>query len=442
MKSRSSFFALLAAVVLVLGAGAESPTPEPVRMTLEDAIAMALDTSEDVRLAEIGYEQTSLLRDRAKTLMKPDIAADASRTWPRDTAGRWNEAADPTDRASIGLTQPLFNTDAYTTFRGSRYLVSAAQFQKEFAVEGALFGVAEVFLSFLQAQSSLDTARETLKLAREQLDATRTRYEAGHAPKTDYLRAETEVSRAERNLERVQNRLVSERLNLARLVGLGDRPFTAVAPDDFKQYPFDGAEPPQELMDTAMAKRKDLEQLRNDIQVAEWTLRQARYSLLPTLDVNVNQSWIEPETSSQPSDYWTASVRAHLPLFEGGKRTLDIKEARFGLEQARLALERQEKLVEQQVADAWLAGKTAKAHLAAFESELKLAEETYEVTKQQYSSGQVTSLDLIDAFTQLTLARANHATQTFQYYQSVLALFRELGRFGEYIPKEQEGDRS
>lgn len=433
--------ALLAAAVLALPAGAETP-PEPVRLTLEDAMAMAMNTSEDVRLADLRFQQTSLLRDRAKSLLKPQVAADASRTYPRDTTGGWSEAGDPIDKASIGLTQPLFDTDAYTTFRGSRYLVDAARFEKEFAVENVLFGVAEAFLSFLRAQSGLETAQETVKLAREQLDATTARYNAGQAPKTDQLRTEVEVSRALRALERVQNNVVSERLNLARLAGLGDRPFTAVAPDDFRSFPFEGAEPPRDLMDLALERRKDIEQLRNDIQVAEWTLRQARYSLLPTLDVNVNQSWVDPETQSQINDYWTASLRAHLPLFEGGKRTLDVKEARFGLEQARLALERQQKVVEQEVADAWLAGKTAKVHLAAFESELKLAEETYEVTKQQYSSGQATSLDLIDAFTQLTLARANHATQTFDYYQAVLALFRRMGRFDEYIPKEQEGDRS
>lgn len=448
--------AVLACALLWLGfsAAAQTPAPPPHApgprsvevITLEQAFQMALDSNEEAKLADLKVKQNALLPWRAVSIVSPNVNASATRMYPKEelkTGEPGSETiimADPTDQLGISLVQPLFNAQAYATYRGSKYLVNAAKDERVSALQNLLFRVADTYFNHLKVQRLVEVGRGNLRLAEEHFVTASNRYAAGEVAKTDVLRAEVMQSRAQRELESALNSLQLSRTALSLLIGITNRPFEVKEPSDIQQVSFDRKEALDELVRTAWDTRSDLSQLTNQLRVAQWNLKRTRYSLLPTLDVAVEQQWVRPESSSQPSDFWTATIRANLPLFEGGSRKLDIKEARYGLEQAELGYSQLRKAIQLQVTDAWLQSKTAKVNLQAVEKELELAQENYDVMSKRYQAGQATNLDMIDAMNQLALAKISVANQLYDYQVAVLRLLRQIGLFGErQIPDWNKG---
>lgn len=450
MKLRCHTLIPLLALVPLLAAGQTntsstdvSPAPTTNALTLEQSFERALQSNEEAKLADLAVKESALLPWRSLSVVFPQVQANASRMYPEEEiTGETGNAvvADPTDRASIRLSQSLFNSDALASYRSSRYLNYAALDDRVFRLRDLLFRVADTYISYLKLQQIVGISRETLKLAQEQRHTALARFDAGQVPKTDLLRAEVEVSRTERELEIAQNAQRLGRTQLCLLIGADDQPFTAQTPAEMTGASFDDEATLEKLIRTATEQRDDLKRAVNQRDAARWVLRGARMTYLPKFSVDLEQTWADPASLTQPESFWTATLRANLPLFEGGSRRLDIKQAGYRLEQAELVCSQLVKTVRLQVTEAWLRSKTAKALLESNRKELDLAVENYDVVSKRYEAGQATSLDLIDAFTQLSRARISVANLTFDYQVSLLNLLKQIGSFGEsYVAdKKQE----
>ncbi|HOW97799.1 MAG TPA: TolC family protein [Kiritimatiellia bacterium] len=416
-------------------------------LTIERAFEMALERNEEARLADLAVKQRALLPWRSLSLLFPSLTADASRMIPEDEiVGESGSpvVADPTDRASLRLSQPLFSSDAYAGYRSGRSLERAAIEDRVFRLRDLLFRVAATFIDCLKLEHVVGINRETLTLAEEQRRTAEARYEAGEVPKTDVLRAEVEVSRARRELDVSRNQWQLAGAQLATLIGAGDGPVSVQAPPEGLADRLEHADSLETLIAAALEQRDDLRRAAYEREAARWSLVKARRGWWPTVSFDVEQTWADPGSLSQPDDFWTATFRASLPLFEGGARQLDAREARYALEEADLVVSQLVKTVRLQVTEAWLRTRTARVLLDATQKELELARENYDVVSQRYRAGKATSLDQVDAFTQLSRARTSVANLTYDHQAAILHLLRQVGSLGErYVADTRsEPDRS
>ncbi|MDP3980446.1 MAG: TolC family protein, partial [Chlamydiota bacterium] len=282
-----------------------------------------------------------------------------------------------------------------------------------------------------KAQELLTIQEGNVKLSLEQLDIAQKRYDAGEVLKTDLLRAEVDESRAKRSLKAAQNDLSQIQVHLSQLIGLDSSTCQA---QDNPSHNADLLSPFRdfdELLDTTYEKRNDLKALSIQKEIATWDLRRIVAGYFPSANLEFDQSWIEPESFAQRNNFWTFALKFEMPIFEGNRKKIELQRAHNRIEQIRLRQERLKKDIHIALSDAWYKYNTAQANLQAYQKEHELAQEHYEVTKKQYESGQATSLDLTDAFTNLVSARINYSNQRYDCEFLILKLLYTAGIFAE-----------
>jgi outer membrane protein len=410
-------------------------------LTLEECFQLAVENNEDILIKDLDVYGSKLLPWTAVAQeIAPTIKAEGSVEYPKEEIFSGSSAirADPQKEASITFTQPLIKPEFYPAFKRNKSTVRSIRESHNVQVQNTLFEVANSYFDFLNNQKLLEVAKETFKLAQEQLRISRERYDAGEVPKTDFLRAEVEVHRAKRGLTDAQNNWQLSRATLASLIGIKDKDFHGIPSVEENELFLEAGMTLEELINESYEVRPDLNLLTNEHKAAVWELRRVKMSYLPTLEAEFEQSWIEPEGFSTRNDFWTATLKVDVPIFEGGQRAMDHRQSRIRKEQTELRYERLKKDIRVQVTDAWLKRESAKVNLASFEKEVEFAAENYDVMTKRYEAGQATSLDTIDAFTNLVSAKVGLVNQAFDYQLATLNLYKQVGLLGEpFMIKEK-----
>jgi outer membrane protein TolC len=194
----------------------------------------------------------------------------------------------------------------------------------------------------------------------------------------------------------------------------------------------------QKYIEIAGNHRNDLRSLKEQVDAKKWEVRQKWAAFLPNAELIFEQSWLEPESFSRQNNFWTAGFQFTVPFFDKGERVLNVSEQRYELKQLWLRLERLRKDIALQVEEAWWAAQTAKVNLAAVLKEKKLSQENYDVILSRYESGQSSSLDVIDAFAELTNAKTSAVTEQYAYQLSLLKLLKQAGLFGQSYVEPQK----
>jgi outer membrane protein TolC len=131
---------------------------------------------------------------------------------------------------------------------------------------------------------------------------------------------------------------------------------------------------------------------------------------------------------SGTSDLAFASLNVSFPIFDSGITRAKVKQARedeklnaTNLEQTRLA-------VSQEVRAAYKNLQTARERLAAAEEQLRLANEVLRIAQIRSDAGEGTTLEIVDAQTQVTAAGNTVVQARFDYLTSYAELQRAAGQ--------------
>ncbi len=410
--------------------------PDGKILTLPAAFKAALGNYENIEIAYLRSRNTDLLPWRATAALLPRVNGGGAISYPKEEIAfdTIPVIADPSKTANITVRQPLFDGQVFPAIKGALDKKQGAREDRRFQVREALFQVAQAFFDLLKEEQLQQVADEALRLTTEQQRIVKARYDGGEVPKTDLLRAEVEASRASRKLADAIDRKNLALSTLASFVGIPVAQlvdYKVEAPKESLPLYLDTEEDLQKYVQEAYRKRNDLEGASRNLDAARWALKQAWMGFLPRAEFEVQQAWIDPETFSQKNNFWTAYFKFNVPLFAGGERIIEIKENKNRLKEAQLRYQRLKKDIAIQVQQAWLDCRSARTNLEGITKELELSEENYKVIRTRYEAGQATSLDSIDAYTQLVSSKINVVNETFNYQLAALNLTKQIGIFGE-----------
>ena len=453
---------------------------DTVRLTLEEAVARAVEGSQEVRLARAQLDAAAAQVTAARAAALPQISASLgyTRTFasPFDVGARFvlpdslRFSPDPTrpleervkyleDRVPVaGLSgmSTLFGnlpfgrrntyvagvTGTQLLYAGGRVGAAlriasdyedAARFNLAEQVAEIEFQVRTAYVQALLAQQLERIAGAALEQAEAFLERERLRRRTGEASDLDVLRAEVAAENLRPGL--VQARKSSElaQLNLKRLLDLPLRQplvlATELAPPDSAAL----APPRSDVARVRLGRRAALEAARRQVSIREQQVQVAKSAFLPTVSFQMSYgrqlypkrafdlSGVDPRTD------WTAAISLQLPLFQGFKRRADIELARAELEAAKLRLAQLEEQIELQYEQALGDRERAAAEIAARQRTVVQAERVYDLTRMRYERGLATQLEVSEARLALLQARTNLAQALADFAIADAALIRALG---------------
>jgi outer membrane protein TolC len=409
--------------------------PAPVRLTLKDAVTLALKQNPQVAIANLNLAESQEDRNVARSALLPQVGLNASDRvtrgniealfgkkipgFPQHNGPFWAIQAGP------GFSAPVFDLTLWRRWQESRENVRTSAAQETSARELNAQLVVSQYLGSLRAAADVSAAKSRLDLAKALLDLATDLQRNGAGTGIDTLRANVQYQNETQRYSEASAQLKVALYGLNRLLNLNPEQTVELAdePSFFETPAFDA----DGSLNRAYAERPELKAVASQIRAAALEKRAARDERLPKISVSGGWSLegLTP-TSMIPTYQYGASL--NVPLFTGGR--IQAETAIADIELKKLAQNQQE--IRNQVA---LEVKTALAQLEAARVQvdaanlgINLARETVTQAQDRFRAGVANNIEVITAQDDLARANDNQITALYRYNQSRADLARATGQ--------------
>lgn len=410
----------LAAVLLasfLLTPPAEAQTLGPVRITLDEAIQLALQHNHNLLAARTTIQQSQAEETTANLRPNPTLFTDWEYLPLASSAQNTQYLHDSTE-ADLGL--------GYLIERGKKrqHRLQAA---KDITAQtrslvadnerSLTFNVASLFVNVQLAESTLELAELDLKSFGQTVDLSEIRYKAGAISEDDYLKIKLQLLQFETDLQQAQLARVQALSDLRQLLG-----YESVSPDYDVTGPFDYQPLKGNLEDLqlkALQNRPDLRAAQQGVTAAnsQYELQRA----IGKVDVTVQANYSHVNGINAATFYGSVP----LPIFNRNQG--EIARSRFAITQA----QEQEKATNGQtftdVRDAYEGLRTNDKVVTLYRSGyLDVAKKDRDISEYAYKRGAASLLDFLDA------ERSYRATQ-LAYRQALASYLLALEQLREAV---------
>ncbi len=418
-------------------------TPEPVLLTLEQAIQTALSENASVRIADLEIERTGYARKGSYAALFPQIDGSGSyqRTIKKQVmymdfdmsalggggggdeggssrardgfeVGRWN-----TWSTGVSASMPIVNAQLWKSISISGQDVELAVEKARSSRLETVTQVKKAFFSVLLAKEAFEVYKSVYENALENLELTQKKFNAQRASELDLTRAKTTLANAIPNVYDSENAVEIGLWQLKAVMGVDLDSAIDVAGSllDYAGQLQETLVPGEGLEDNSSLRQLAIqaEQLANTIKLQQ-------YASLPSLSLGFNYSVNAMANDYNFSEYkWSpysyVGLSLSIPIFAGGKRLNAVKAAQV---QAReLDIQRTNTERQLQIAIRQYLGtmETAGKSYASASSAVETATKAYDIARKSYEVGRSTLTDLGDAQLALTQSKLGVCQAIFSY---------------------------
>ncbi len=357
---------------------AKAAPPEPLRLTLHDAVEMALKQNPQVQIANLNVAVTQENQIVARSALLPQANLAVSDSVQRENLQAFlgfKVAGFPGHSGPFWLFQggpngsiPLFDLAAWRLWRQSKENTTGARAQELTVREQDVQLVVSQYLGSLRATADVAAAESRVELAKALFDQATDLQKNGVGTGIDTLSANVQYRNEQQRLIEARTTLTTSLFGLARLLSLdphqGDahQPIELADSSEFFHTPAFSAD---ETMERAFAERPEMKALASQIRVADLEKKTAQDARIPR--VALNGTWSEEGTSPAAAiPVYNVAVSMDVPLYTGGRIWAqvaidDVELKKLGQQQTDLRNQ-----IAQEV-------KTATAQLDAAKSEVDVA---------------------------------------------------------------------
>jgi len=432
MRWNSGGAGLLVALLLAghTPAGGQQVTPQ--RLTLQEAITLALKKNLSVRVASTQVEELEGTRDRRRASLLPHVTGNALANRENIDLGAMG-ISFPMVPTVVGpfahydfrlsASQSLIDRHSYHNWKASEKQEEAAKLDYQGARDlvirqaAGLYLDAQAFAAEVAAAETRVTTSQTLeKLARDQ-------HAQGLATAVDEVRAQVQLARDQQNLLVARNTYQTSLLVLAHFLGLSPgAPLDLAEP--LKFHHVESADANQALHN-AIESRSDYAALLKQRESLVEQLKASRARYLPTLSVNGDYGAIGRQFGSIVE---TGQIQGTLTvtLFDrdrAGEKT----EIQSRLKRLNEQIEDLNRQIEQELRKALLDLESTENQVTVTEAALHLAERELSLAQDRFRNGVTDNIEVVTAQATLAGAQDDRIMALARHADAVMALARSLG---------------
>jgi len=416
---------------------------EPLTLALLLDIALKNNPTTRQAWEDSRAKQAILRQEQSQLLPKVTVGADGTREKSVATAqsGNVNNLKyGPSGKAEL-LLFDFGGRDAEIEIAYQDMVSSGFQFNQ--SLQDLILDVQQNYYGLNSAVSSLEAAESDVVDSKSSFEAAKLRFEVGLVSKLDQFQAEASYDDSLYNLEEAKYDLKTARADLSTTLGYSaDTKIDIINPDNEAPTGI-GKQDVTEMIDEALLVRPDIQAARADLKSKKAAIKDATSSLLPhiNLGATMGQNWYKyyNEKESRDNDYaYTGYLSLGWDIFDGFYNMNKKYEAEAE-ESAQRA-----KLVELELeasADVWSKYynySAAVSKLKYSQAFLKNSKASYDLAFEGYGAGLKDILDLLQAQSALSDARAKLVISRTDLFVSVAQLAHATGTLKVSGIKEPE----
>jgi len=403
---------------LTFGLSLSAQTQGPVRITLDQAIQMALEHNHTLLAARTTIQESEAQETTANLRPNPTLSGDAQ-FLPFFEPGNFNSTyIENNAQFDIGI--------GYLFERGRKrqHRLQAAKDQTAVTTSTVsdnertlMFQVASQFISVQLAESTLDLAEQDMKSFQNTVDISQARYKAGDISEDDFLKIKLQLLQFQTDVSQATLAKMQALAGLRQLVG-----YQSVSADFDVAGDFDYQALKIDLEDLQAAALRDRPDLRAAVQGV--AAAKSQYELAKA---NGKQDVTASIDYTHTGDVNSASLFGNIALPIFNRNQGEIARTRYAITQAQEQQLAASDQVMTDVLDAYEGVRDNDKVIALYRSGyLDEAKEDRDISEYAYKRGAASLLDFLDA------ERSYRATQ-LAYRQSLAAYLTAVEQLREAV---------
>ncbi|MBT8258872.1 MAG: TolC family protein [Bacteroidia bacterium] len=411
-------------------------------LTKAQAIDIALMENYGIQIANNNLEQADNNQDILNSGYLPTISGVAGSTFNIDNTevefsnGNVSElrgAESSRYNAAVNLNYTLFDG------MGRRYNYSRLKKQYQLSelevrrtIENTLLQLFSVYYEVARTSENVGSLEESLDISKERLKRAEYQFEFGQDTKLGVLNARVDINNDSINLINAAQSLINSKRDLNFVLGNAlDRAFEVDTTVIFLMQ-LDR----NDLFEKMQANNVDLLQIDKNLEISDLTIKTNKAAYLPTLGLNGSYGWNKNNNNPasflirSTSDGFSGGLTLNWNLFDGGRTTTLVRNAKIDLENQKLLKEQTLMDIERNFNNAWDDYQNKVSIYQVQVENIETAKNNFDRTEEKFKIGQATSLEFRQAQVNLLTAeiRKNQAK-----YDAKLAELTVLQLSGELL---------
>ena len=401
---------------------------------------MAMQTDEDIRIAQNRLDQSALDKGVAKSAYFPKIDGMGSAFYltPNPSMG---DMMDLQMRgvylAGFSLMQPIYTGGKIINANKlAKVGEKVAKEQMEATRMDILAEAEKSYWMYVAVLSKIEMIKSYMNQLETIYNYTQSAYELGLTTALSVTRVDTRRSELQYRLRQAESGADLCRLALCRIIGV-DETQEIIPTEDL-----DVAVPEPENF-AGIDSRPELHMAQMNIEAKKYDVKMTLSDYLPTIGLQLGwnafgnmkmKSFVEgpdgnyyPYTSSTDYRGFMGAVSLSVPIFHWGEGYKKVKKAKIEVENAELALEKNRKLMELQAHQAYSNYSDGLELIKSARKAFEEAQQNLDLMQEQYEHGLMTLTDLLEAQSQWHSSYSNLIEAKTQYRINRVDYLRSVG---------------
>ena len=297
-----------------------------------------------------------------------------------------------------------------------------------------IFNVTNAFFNLYRATRQLEIYRDRMNNSLDAYTLAQMKYEAGIIPEVQALQLQVDKAQSEANYIAAVNALDGEKDSFKQLIGLSlDEDIEVIA--EIEYIPFE--------IDLSKALEEGLKN-RSEIRVSELNIELSKINVQSTkrqkeFKGDINLYYDFTGVSSDPTDLWRTSLddfwsrppnrgitlTFSYPIIDWGRNSARVQSALASLKDSELSLENQKISIEKEIRDVVRNVKESEDRLEILRIAQEVAQKSYDISKERFDNGDITSQELARDQEALTNTQLNNLNAFLTYQRNVADLKRK-----------------
>lgn len=393
--------------------------------SLEEAVAMALDSHPDVREAFTNYKAREAEVSIARAGYLPTLDANAGYGYEKTKTD--NGANNELDRRELGISLSQMLFDGFAT-SSEVERTSAERDAERFALlakaDEVALTVADLYTQLLASQQLEQMARDNLETHQQIQQQIRKRTEAGIASTSDLSQINARLALARSNMVAAVNNRVDYETRFLAVVNEPAKALVLPQPDR-SMLPA--------TLDEALTIGRDnhpaLKSASLDIAAAKAARERASSNNYPKLSLELGQTWDDNIDGIEGANEDTqAMLRLRYNLFAGGADRARAEAAAQQMGSAEEINSRAHRQLDEGIRLAWSGYELVGEQLNYLREHVEAAMATRNAYQKQFDLGKRSLLDLLDAENELFEARRAFISGERDFTLSQYRILNATGR--------------
>jgi outer membrane protein TolC len=369
-------------------------TPSPEKLTLREAVTLALQNSRDLKLARVQYSVAlgEARVDRATFL--PNIYTGAGYVYTYGFPSV--PGSGPPAVFQLDYNQSLFNPSLKGQQRAAEDRASSQKIELVRIRDGVMVRTASAYLELAEVRHLIELMSNDQASAEKILALTRERVAANQELAIEETRAELASARIRERLIKLQDRNETLSQQLRDLTGVPDGQPMEVEPEE-TSFAVDLEE--NQVADLAVENDPGIKEAEDERSARQHLLKGARQSYWPTIDAVAQYSvfsklnnYDQYYKTFQPNNF-NVGIEITIPLF-AAKTSANAALAKSQLNEAEVVLSNKRQQVRLESSQQSRETRELEATREVARLDLKLAQQTLELAQAKLEDGKATLKDV------------------------------------------------